>query len=254
MNVTALRAFRDNYIWALTNAGEAVVVDPGDARPVEDWLARTGLRLAAILLTHHHPDHVGGVPRLKAAFGARVFGPGRGDVAGLDVPLHEGDKAEPGPGFPTFRVMEIPGHTLDHIAYHGAGLLFCGDTLFSGGCGKLFEGTAEQMHRSLRRLAALPDETRVYAGHEYTAANLRFARAVLPADGELADALASAEEITENGGETLPSTVARERRINVFLRAGEAAVRDAASRRAGGVPLGNETEVFAALRQWKNDF
>lgn len=253
MDVIALRAFRDNYIWTLRSGTNAVVVDPGDAGPVEAWLSESGSRLAAILLTHHHPDHVGGVEALKARHAPRVFGPASERIAGVDVAVAGGDRARPGEGFPDFAVLDIPGHTAGHIAYYGEDLLFCGDTLFSGGCGRLFEGTAEQLYGSLMRLAALPAGTRVYAGHEYTAANLRFARAVLPAEVQLQEALANASKITENGGTTLPSTIGREREINVFLRCGEAAVRRAAERHAGAA-LGTAVQVFAALRRWKDGF
>lgn len=253
MDVVALRAFRDNYIWTLHSGTDAVVVDPGDAAPVQAWLAETGSRLVAILLTHHHRDHVGGAVVLKARHRARVFGPAGEDIAGVDVAVADGDIARPGPGFPDFEVLEVPGHTAGHIAYFGDDLLFCGDTLFSAGCGRLFEGTAEQLHRSLSRLAALPATTRVYAGHEYTAANLRFARAVLPAEAGLEEALANASKITENGDATLPSTIGRERAFNVFLRCDETAVRRAAEQHTGAA-LGTAVEVFAALRRWKDGF
>ncbi len=251
MEILPLPAFRDNYIWALREGTKAVVVDPGEPAPVEQWLEQHGLTLHAVLITHHHPDHVGGVRTLKTRYQPTVFGPAAEQIAGVDIPLRGDDVARPGAGFPEFDVIDVPGHTAGHIAYHGSDLLFCGDTLFSGGCGRLFEGTAEQMHRSLRRLAALPEQTRVYAAHEYTAANLRFALEVLPRDAELRRALANALKIMENGRQTLPSTIAREHRINVFLRCDEADVRSAAERWAG-TPLSSEVEVFASLRRWKD--
>jgi len=253
LTITPLPAFSDNYIWALHVDDQAVVVDPGEAAPVERWLAAEGLNLAAILITHHHADHVGGVAALKRAHRVPVFGPAGGHIRGIDKALGEGDHVTPAPGFPDFEVLEVPGHTLDHIAYYGGNLLFCGDTLFSGGCGRLFEGTAEQLHRSLSRLAALPATTRVYAAHEYTASNLRFGRAVLPQDVKLEKALANTLKIRENGNVTLPSSVGREREINVFLRAGEEAVRSAAELRSGK-GLASEARVFAVLRQWKDQF
>lgn len=251
--IEPLRALRDNYIWTLAGAGRALVVDPGEAAPVEAWLARTGNRLTAILLTHHHPDHVGGVAALVAHHGCPVYGPAAERIAAVDRPVRDGETVAPGPEFPSFQVLVVPGHTAGHVAYYGDGLLFCGDTLFSGGCGRLFEGTADELRNSLRRLASLPAETRVFAGHEYTANNLRFALAVAPDDAELEKALAKATEIMENGSPTLPSTLGWERRFNVFLRTGEPAIRQAAER-AAGRRLGNETEVFAALRRWKDRF
>lgn len=251
--MTPLNAFRDNYIWALRMGNRAVVVDPGESEPVERWLAGETLELAAVLVTHHHHDHVGGVAALKRVHRVPVFGPAGGHIHGIDKALGEGDHVTPAPDFPEFGVLEVPGHTLDHIAYTAQNLLFCGDTLFSAGCGRLFEGSAEQLHRSLSRLAALPATTRVYPAHEYTVANLRFGRTVLPADVKLEKALANALKIRENAQATLPTTVAGEREINVFLRTGESGVRAAAQQHCGK-GLGSEVEVFAALRGWKDDF
>jgi len=253
LTITPLRAFTDNYIWALRTDDRAVVVDPGEATPVERWLAGEGLQLEAILVTHHHPDHVGGLAALKRARRVPVFGPAGGHIRGIDKELGEGDRVIPAPGFPEFEVLEVPGHTLDHIAYYAEELLFCGDTLFSAGCGRLFEGSAGQLLHSLARLAALPAVTRVYAAHEYTVANLRFALAVLPGNVKLEQALANALKIRENDGVTLPSTVGREREINVFLRTGEAAVSAAVEKRRGET-LDGEAAVFAALRRWKDEF
>lgn len=251
--IGALRAFRDNYIWSLEASGEAAVVDPGDAAPVERWLGETGYRLAAIMVTHHHPDHVGGIAQLVARHQVPVFGPATERIPNLDHPLRDADQMRPAAGLPCFTVLAVPGHTAGHIAYYGEGLLFCGDTLFAAGCGRVFEGSAAELHASLRRLAALPAETRVYAAHEYTVVNLRFAAAVLPNDVEFEKALAKATEIVENGSPTLPSTIGWERQFNLFLRAGEPRIRQAAER-AAGRRLDNETEVFAALRRWKDQF
>lgn len=253
ISIEPLAALRDNYIWALSRDTDAVVVDPGEAQPVERWLAGNGRRLEAILLTHHHPDHTGGVAELRRRHRARIYGPRADHIAGLDVGLGEGDEFSPAPGWPRFRVLEIAGHTSGHIAYYGAESLFSGDTLFSAGCGRLFEGTPEEMLHSLSRLAALPGSTRVYCGHEYTVANLRFACHVLPEDRRLEKALANALKIRENGKVTLPSCIDREREINLFLRTDEETLRTAVERHAA-TALASPTEVFAALRRWKDEF
>jgi len=254
--IEPIPAFNDNYIWLLRNpdSREAVVVDPGDAAPVLAVLARQELRLTGILVTHHHPDHVGGLARLVAETAPTVFGPRNRTISGIDRRLGAGDRIELLGR--TFEVMEVPGHTLDHIAYFSAGdppLLFCGDTLFAGGCGRLFEGTAPMMHHSLRSLAALPAETRVYCAHEYTLANLAFARAVEPDNPDLVKRQAQAEAARARGEPTVPSSIAVERATNPFLRCDNAAV--VASLRSQGRLRGEAPEeVFAAVRGWKDNF
>ena len=252
MTVTPIPALRDNYIWAMHVDSQAVVVDPGVAEPVMRWLEEKGLQLAAILITHHHGDHIGGMPELKRYYRVPAVGPAGGHMRGIDRQVGEGDRVVPAPGFPEFRVFEVPGHTLDHIAYYTPGHLFCGDTLFSAGCGRLFEGDAGQLHRSLAKFASLPGETSVYPAHEYTVANLKFARSVLPRDEKIEKALANALKIRENVKPTLPSSVAREREINVFLRTEDPAVRTAAEARAGR-KLETGVSVLAALRLWKDE-
>jgi len=255
MELIALPAFEDNYLWLLHDGTQALVVDPGAAPPVADALRRLGLRLAAILVTHHHGDHTGGVAALREATGARVFGPARERIPEPFTPLTGGDRAL-ALGI-AFRVIDVPGHTAGHIAYFaddvdGAPLLFCGDTLFSGGCGRLFEGTPAQMLASLDALAALPASTRVCCAHEYTLSNLRFARVVEPANAALAGHERQCQGLRAQGLPTLPSSVGLERAINPFLRSREAAVAQAARVRA---PAANDdVAVFAALRQWKNEF
>jgi len=260
--VSAIPAFSDNYIWLIRAAqGDAAcVVDPGDALPVEAALAQSGLRLSAIVLTHHHPDHVGGVARLREAFAPVVYGPAGEDIAGVDHRLADGETIEVAGIGLRLRVIDVPGHTRGHIAYHGArhgddprGLLLCGDTLFAGGCGRLFEGTAAQMLASLSRLAALPPETLVYCAHEYTVSNLRFAAAVEPGSAEVADRLQEAQRMREAGSATVPSTIGIELASNPFLRADAPGVRAAAAARLGR-PAGSSVEAFAAIREWKNVF
>jgi len=253
MNLSALPAFADNYIWMLHDGTQAVVVDPGDAAPVQQALDTLGLQLAGILVTHHHADHVGGVDALRPRLHGPVWGPAREDIPEPFVPLHDGDLVQV-LGL-RFRVLDVPGHTAGHIAYAQEGaaeapLLFCGDTLFSAGCGRLFEGTPAQMHHSLSRLAALPADTRVCCTHEYTLANLRFAAAVEPGNAERAAHEARCQALRAQGLPTLPSRIDLERRINPFLRCGEAAVIAAA--RAQGAPGDEPVAVLAALREWKN--
>ncbi|MDQ0570118.1 hydroxyacylglutathione hydrolase [Variovorax paradoxus] len=258
MTLVPLPAFADNYIWMLQDGSNAIVVDPGDAQPVFDALTRDKLQLAAILVTHHHPDHTGGVAALHAATGAPVFGPARERIPEPFTPLLHGDTAEV-LGL-RFQVVDVPGHTAGHIAYFlpasrgEAPLLFCGDTLFSGGCGRLFEGTPAQMLASLDALAALPGDARVCCAHEYTLANLRFAQAVEPGNADLTQYTAHCENLRAQGQPTLPSQLATERRINPFLRSREATVLRAVRAHAGLSADAGEADVFAALRQWKNDF
>lgn len=256
IHIHALPAFSDNYIWLLQDEANrrCAVVDPGDAAPVEVWLnAHPDYRLDAILITHHHPDHVGGVLRLKQRGEPRVYGPASETIPGRDQPLGDGEQIEV--LGQRFHIYAVPGHTLGHIAYYQAeaGWLFCGDTLFAAGCGRLFEGTPAQMHQSLQRLAALPDATEVYCAHEYTLSNLHFARAVEPDNTAIAERLAEVSAWRADGRISLPSTIAAEKVTNPFLRCDEISVKEKIDQRSGACER-DETEVFAELRRWKDVF
>jgi hydroxyacylglutathione hydrolase len=252
MDLQALPAFADNYIWTLADAGgPAVVVDPGDATPV---LAAVdaGLELGLLLLTHHHHDHIGGAERLLERFPQLpVFAPVDERIHVPFTPVYEGASLDSGRW--RFQVMAVPGHTTTHVAFHGHGHLFCGDTLFSLGCGRLFEGTPAQMLDSLDRLAALPGDTRVCCGHEYTLANAAFARVVDPDNPALRRRTEDATAMRQADRPTLPSTIADERAANPFLRVDAPAVRDAVARRLGHAPA-TRVDTFAELRRWKDGF
>ncbi len=255
LQVTAIPAFADNYLWLIHDGRHAVVVDPGDAAPIEAALSSGQLTLAAILLTHHHRDHAGGVTDLLRERDIPVYGPAKEAIAGVTHHVSEGDNIRLTEPAISLGVLDVPGHTAGHVAYvdHDHGWLFCGDTLFAGGCGRLFEGTAEQMTTSLAKLAALPDATKVYCAHEYTVSNLRFAVAAEPENAAVAERLKQAQAARERGERTVPSTIAEEKLTNPFLRYREPAVVQTLRSQAS---LVNDDPVvaFAALREWKNAF
>lgn len=282
MYLISIPAFHDNYLWLLHDGRRALVVDPGDAQPVLRVLQDRQLQLESILVTHHHADHTGGVDELREATGAKVFGPARERIPQPFTPLRDGDMVRALDL--DFQVIDVPGHTAGHIAFYlaptlsasqgalpperghpvcsgpapdgtlldGRSLLFCGDTLFSGGCGRLFEGTPAQMLASLDRLAALPGDTLVCCAHEYTMSNLRFALAVEPDNIELIGYHARCAALRDDGAPTLPTSIAQELLINPFLRTRQASVMTAA--RHFDPAVHDDNTVFAAIRQWKNQF
>ena len=252
--VAPIRALADNYIWRLhlAKTDSAVVVDPGEAAAVIDDLDKHHLRLTAIMITHHHGDHVGGIRRLLEVYGdIPVYGPASEQIPAITERLKEGDEISP-PGLGvSFKVMDVPGHTAGHIAYYGGGALFCGDTVFAAGCGRVFDGTMQQLAASLLRIAKLPPETLLYCAHEYTLDNIGFAKWVEPDNHELIqrekDVLISAGQ----GIPTVPSTLEMELKTNPFLRLDDPGVIVAAERKAGR-KLESATQVFTVLRQWKD--
>ncbi len=258
LQVYPVAAFHDNYLWLFHRDGErrAYIVDPGDAAPVERALAARDLELAGILITHHHPDHTGGIDRLLDLYPVPVYGPDSDGIPQITHRLRQDDQLSLGERL-QFRVIEVPGHTLDHIAYFHAGpeapLLFCGDTLFAGGCGRLFEGSAAQMFGSLGKLARLPGDTRVYCAHEYTLANLEFALAVEPENTQLQRRLLAEQAKRRDNRPTVPSTIALELATNPFLRSHEPAVIAAAAAHAGSA-LHEPAQVLGAVRAWKDSF
>ncbi len=256
LNVRPVRAFSDNYIWLIEapcGHDQVVAVDPGEAAPVMTELQRSGASLAAILLTHHHPDHVGGVPELLRHWAVPVIGPDDTRIAQRTLTVHDGERCELAELGLCFETLAVPGHTLSHIAFWGHGALFCGDTLFSAGCGRMFEGTPTQMNASLTKLRSLPPDTRMFCGHEYTAANLRFALTVDPHNGGALEYQSRVAAVRAQGNPSLPSTLALEIRVNPFLRCDDPTVVRAAEAHAGR-SLQDPAEVFGVLRAWKDQF
>ncbi|MDF0606398.1 hydroxyacylglutathione hydrolase [Neisseriaceae bacterium TC5R-5] len=248
--VTPVRAFTDNYIWVLQDGDAAVVVDPGDATPVNHFLHQQQLRLEAILLTHHHADHTGGVAALQQTWpNLPVYGPA--NISGVTHAVQEGSQITL--SFAQALVMEVPGHTLDHVAYYFEKALFCGDTLFGAGCGRVFEGTPQQMLASLKKISQLPASTKIYPAHEYTLANLRFALAVEANNPVLAIRSSRDQALRERDQATLPSTLSLELASNPFLRTAQTSIQQAVAQYSEQ-PFSDEATTFALLRAWKNQF
>lgn len=252
LEVLPVPALRDNYIWLIHDGRRAVAVDPGESAPIVAWLSARGMTLTAILITHHHGDHVGGVADLVARYACPVHGPADEPIPALACVAREDTAISLGRPALTLRVLAVPGHTRGHVAYLGAGHLFCGDTLFSCGCGRVFEGTPAQLHRSLMKLAALPDDTRICCAHEYTLANIAFARHVDPDNEALAHWASEARALRAEGRPTLPVRLARERLTNPFLRCDQAPILAAVRSETG--PLPSAEQVFTALRAMKDRF
>jgi len=260
LSVLTVPAFHDNYLWLIHDGSHAVAVDPGDAKPILAALKANGLKLTAILLTHHHADHIGGVPELLQHYQVPVFGPRNESIAAITLPVGEGKQIDV-PGLPLrLSVLDVPGHTMGHIAYvrepsdDEPTWLFCGDTLFAGGCGRLFEGTPAQMISSLGKLAALPDDTKIYCAHEYTLSNLRFARVVDPDNLALQERVKTETDKREHDVPTVPSTVGVEKATNPFLRYRETAIAEQLVSAGKLDRVDTPLATFTALRLWKNDF
>jgi len=251
--VEPIHAFSDNYVWLISAAGSdaAVVVDPGEAEPVLSALDEHGLSVAAVLLTHHHQDHVGGVDAILRKFPAPVYGPATEDISSVDHPVAGGGGVSVPELDLDLEVADVPGHTAGHVAYLGPSYAFVGDTLFAGGCGRVFEGTPEQMYNSLQTLGALSPATTLYCAHEYTATNLRFAFEVEPGNDALVQRMEDVREARAQGRPTVPSTLVDELATNPFMRCGVPEIKAAAERRVGR-RLERESDVFAVVRRWKD--
>jgi hydroxyacylglutathione hydrolase len=249
-------AFKDNYIWVLHNENYAVVIDPGTAHPVIDYLYHKKLQLIAILITHHHNDHTGGNIQLLNQFDVPVYGPHNESISTLTHHVKESDEVNLKELSLTLMVLETPGHTTDHIVYYGANktkMLFCGDTLFACGCGRLFEGTAQQMYNSLQKLSNLPAETMVYSTHEYTLENIRFARTVEPGNLTLQELETTAKELRKQNTPTLPTTILKEKATNPFLRCDQPEIIRSACKHIEQ-DISEPISVFSTIREWKNNF
>ncbi|AOE49366.1 hydroxyacylglutathione hydrolase [Kangiella sediminilitoris] len=256
MKTIPVEAFNDNYIWLIIapDGHSAAVVDPGDANPVIEYLDQHRLALDTILVTHHHHDHIGGVKKLKARYGCRVVAPRHDQHSFSDQDLTEGDEVSILDDTYRFKVLEVPGHTMGHIAFYGHGAVFCGDTLFKAGCGRMFEGTPPIFHQSLKKLANLPAETKVYCAHEYTLTNLKFAQTVEPDNEAIRNAIEESQALRASNKPTLPSTIGEELTFNPFLRCEQESVQKAAENAGGDKTFSDPVRTFATIRQLKDNF
>ncbi len=255
LKIHAVNAFQDNYIWLIQaeHSQQVLIVDPGDATPVLNTLDTLGLIPAAILITHHHADHVGGITELLSHFSVPVYGPVQERIPHITHPVSDQDEIELDPLFPSIKVFDTPGHTAGHICYLTENKLFCGDTLFAGGCGRLLGGTASELFASLQRLKQLPGDTQIYCAHEYTQANLRFAKAVDADNQALQQRIDAVADKRKHHLATVPSLMADELATNPFLRCDTQAIKKAAERFIGR-PLNSSEAVFTTLRRWKDQF
>jgi hydroxyacylglutathione hydrolase len=262
IKITPIKAFSDNYIWAITNTKVATLVDPGDASVCIEFLEKNKLTLSSILITHHHSDHTGGIDKLvdycqEKQWSLTVYGPANENIPHCNIKLHENDTVVLNDLNIVFQIIDLPGHTAGHIAYftacHLTPILFCGDTLFSGGCGRLFEGSPEQMLHSLTKLADLPENTQVYCTHEYTQANLAFALTVEPNNQELVNYNNKVSELRSKGYATIPSTIKLEKQINPFLRCHKQSIQTSAQQFATDTNA-TPQDTFTTIRRWKDQF
>ncbi len=252
LNITAIPALQDNYIWAIHNDTHVAIVDPGEAAPVLDFLRRTGLQLTAILCTHRHHDHIGGITELREVYNVPVYGCSHPKNPHITHPLRENDQLMLTAPAIEFRIWEVPGHINDHIAYITPGAVFCGDVMFGAGCGRNFEGTLEQLHHSLQRLATLPDDTLVYCAHEYTALDLPFALACEPDNPDIAGRIKETRELDDAHQPTVPFTIGLEKATNPFLRLHQPQLLE--TLRTHGWPCRSDLGTFTALRNWRDHF
>ena len=256
LNVHPIHAFSDNYIWVIHNQIHAVVIDPAIASPVIEYLQSKKLQLSAILITHHHHDHTGGNAELLRSFDVPVYGPHNESIATVSHPLREGDQVNLEEMSLNLMIIDTPGHTRGHIAYYGSNpfnMVFCGDTLFACGCGRVFEGTTQQMYQSLQKLSQLPGDTLIFCSHEYTLGNIQFAKVVDPKNAQLIDFEIAAQELRNRNVPTIPTTLTLERKVNPFIRCKQQEIINSAQNYTGK-PLPDPIEVFTALREWKNHF
>jgi hydroxyacylglutathione hydrolase len=255
IEIVAIPALKDNYIWLIIDrvSLNAVAVDPGDAAPLINFIEENNINLSAVLITHHHRDHCYGLEELTDRYQFSIYGPKHNDIKGVSHYVNDQDILNLKSPVLSLNVIGIPGHTLEHVAYRSQNYIFCGDTLFSAGCGRIFEGTAEQMYSSIKKIASLDDSIDIYCGHEYTLKNLQFAEIVDPKNQEIQEKICAAKELMGKNQPTLPAKLHQEKRINPFLRCEEKVIIESVENYAG-IRLRSSVEVFSQLRNWKDNF